>query len=317
MSSPIPKYIDSTDKEQYFTIKKIETLKELQSLIDELQGQELIYRGMHDSMYKIFSSYHRYLHSKKGNESYVDGEVSLMKSKIIGEQIDKIVTSCSFRKNYLQIADDYAKANNGRYRLDTGHFRYYFHSLSKMQHYNAHTYLVDFTYALYVGLLFAVLNHRKASYVSLITFPKNLLTPLDLSDSPADVETYTERSFLVRDIKDPGLLKSKLYDVGLHLLLSPRILLVKAEEKYVRNKRQRNQHGCFLLYDPISSKGIIDDGLESRISDSYYNPRNTSSQKFTSYEISSALIPDIKKILKAKKITPFRLGFNWHLIKCW
>lgn len=132
--------------------------------------------------------------------------------------------------------------------------------------------MVDFTHNIFVGLSFAILYLAGAPFVSLITFPNAFVPPLNLNDIPADVETYTERGLLVRQLNDSGLLKGKLYRVGLNILLRPIILSIDAEEKYFRNRRKKSQHGCFVLYDPIGAHGIMNDGLESLIYSTYCNP---------------------------------------------
>ncbi len=310
MSDPIPKYQNESEKELHFNIVKIETAEQLTDLIAQLSEVDLIFRGVHDSTYKVFSSYHRYLHLNKGDKSYVEDEGSLLTSKVISAQIEKIVCSRSFRKTFMRIADDYAEKSGGKYRLDTGHFRYLFHSLSKMQHYNEHTFLVDFTYDIYVGLLFATLDHHNSPYVSLIAYPIHNVLPVNLEDTSEDIEHYAERENVKHHLENSGLLKKKLYDVGLQQLYHPIVLFIGAEEKYLRNNRQKLQQGCFIIYTPTNSTGIMNEGLESLIADPKTNPTNPSGVKLTSYEISASLIPDIKRILKMHKVTPYSIGLS-------
>lgn len=301
----LPFYSSIQEKEEYFSIKQINTLVELINEIESLNEEGHIYRGVNDSSYKMLSSYHRLLHT---GEYKCEDERSIGDSQFLEEQYKNLSNNSSFIEDAMEIADSYNITDEGEYRIDGALNRYLFTCSSTLQHYENISFLLDFTSDPYVGLFFSTYQHSEADFISLIYFPVSLIEHLNLESEDDFIEVYSSRDEFHKYLTDSDYVIRRLKNLATHFLTDSRPLVLESYNRYILNDRQEKQKGCFVLYKPNTLCGPSESALEEVIISKFDNPKNKGRVKPTSIEIPRNLIPEINSFLRSIQISKKSLG---------
>ena len=237
-SQPLPFYLSSSEKEEHFRLKQINTFTELIEEIESLNEEEHIYRGVNDASYKMLSSYHRHLHTE---EYKCEDERSLGDSQFLEEQYKKLSNNSSFIEAAMEIADSYNKTEEGQYRIDGALDRFLLTCSSTLQHYENISFLLDFTSDPYVGLFFSTYQHSEADFISLIYFPVSLIEKLNLENEDDFIKVYSSKDEFYKYLMDPDYVIDRLKNLSDHLLTDSRPLFLESSNRYIFNDRKKNK----------------------------------------------------------------------------
>ena len=130
----LEEYSSLTQKKSFFETKNVDTHKEFDTIYEKLNKSTLLYRGIHEARYKIYTSAQR---------EWITNEYS--KQGITFTQFIHSIIS-NIRKN--TILSKYYKSLN----INENDLLY----ISLLQHYGAPSPLLDFTHRLNVALYFAI-----------------------------------------------------------------------------------------------------------------------------------------------------------------
>jgi len=301
---PTPVYTNKVEKVEYFDIVHIASMKELNDKLESIRKEEYFYRGVNNSLYKIFSSYHRYLFE---TEYPLVDERSLGDSKILNSQFEEQIFNETFRSTLEELK---SKQENEDDYLVVGNLyqKYLFLAMSKLQHYAKRSFLIDFTIDPLVALFFAVYKHQDAEQVSVMYFPKSDINYISFDHKHnSEIELLVESNKVFEDLNNERILKAQFFKVARHFLYSPIVLSIEFGEISIGNFRQEKQMGCFICYNPH----LFNSPLENRIVSGFENPANrVSKTKITSVDIDKKLIPEIKYLLFEKGYTEKSLGLK-------
>ena len=128
----LEEYSNLSQKEPFFETKNINTYKEFDNIYEELKENTLLYRGIHEAKYKIYTSAQR---------EWITNEYS--KNGMTYTQFIQSIIS-NIRKN--TILSKYYKSLN----INENDLLY----ISLLQHYGAPSPLLDFTYNINIALYF-------------------------------------------------------------------------------------------------------------------------------------------------------------------
>ena len=137
----LEEYSNLSQKEPFFETKNINTYKEFDNIYEELKENTLLYRGIHEAKYKIYTSAQR---------EWITNEYS--KNGMTYTQFIQSIIS-NIRKN--TILSKYYKSLN----INENDLLY----ISLLQHYGAPSPLLDFTYNINIALYFALDGMKIAS----------------------------------------------------------------------------------------------------------------------------------------------------------
>lgn len=304
-SESLPKYKSSKEKSDFFDMKLIDSVEQLQKEIEALDKGKYYFRGVSNWSYKMYSSYHRYLFTQE--YEYIK-ERSLAESEVLNSQFDKIVKDKVFIETSKRIADHYNDDNEG-YRIDNAFDRHLFLSMSKLQHYDQLSFLLDFSYNPLVSLYFACTNNNGTERASLIYFPKEKINYVDLEKKDEHLMFYGDKEKFHKDLENAEYLKNTFHRIGRWYLTTPIVLAIDFENEFIFNERQQKQEGCFITYRPNGLGGPRVKPLEELLAIGFTNPANREQNtKPTSLEINPDIFKDVNKMIKEKGITKSNLG---------
>ncbi len=276
----LEEYSNLVQKESFFETNNVHTYKEFDSIYEDLKMQTLLYRGIHEARYKIYTSAQR---------EWITNEYS-NQGITFTQFIQSIITN--IRQN--TILSKYYKSLN----INENDLLY----ISLLQHYGAPSPLLDFTHSLNIALYFALegmsivsSNNDIDNYFSLYIIDRNkcgnelvdIVSFLDhgLENGTAlledfktqhpnidldysllkDVDKYTK--WIKQDGTNDGLCKMNCGFLDNPLNTDSIAMYETKDFLYWSNINLIAQQGCFILYTKESTP------LEQYFSDENYLPK--------------------------------------------
>lgn len=298
----IPKYQDSREKEENFDIIWIDSFQDLLTEFKKTDTSDnsYIFRGIHGSEYKLFSSLHRLKIERNKNKN------SDFEEKVLVQQIKTIIKNPFFKKLYKRILEGDEKpfdlAQHEGYLIDQTLINFFQFIISNLQHYEGYTPFVDFTKNIDVALFFAFRNLNKTSFNNILSTYSSIyvLNSKFISkyrhicfedEVVSDFDTIFECFF-----KNNTTFSEKVKD----LFLPRESLLFLDYSKYLFNLNILAQEGCFLNY-------YISNDLKP-LEDYYYNGMTINEnlsrreERLQCIEINHKLVSQVNDYLKEKGV---------------
>jgi len=299
-ASSLPEYTSFEEKKESFDVRIVDNINQLNTHIEFYSDKDYLFRGVNSWKYKMLSSYHRYLHLTK--YPWFD-ERSIEDSKLLNAQIDTLFESNDFKEHCQFVAEMYIE-DKERILLNNVIERNFFLTMSKLQHYENKSFLIDFTEDPFVALWFAIYDNKEEDErISLIAFPKNRIRYLSLDPEQDKYKAFGSKERLLKNISNPEYMKIQLGVIEKMLWFSAPVVHINYEDNFIKNARQEAQKGSFIAYSPpMKSGNYSDEGLENLLINGHCNPVNHDRTKPISLEISNSKIPEIEDILKQKGI---------------
>ncbi|MBI2270429.1 MAG: FRG domain-containing protein [Bacteroidetes bacterium] len=298
MTEP-PKYNNFEEKKAYFEIIKINDFETLWDKLGKINF-EAIYRGVSSSLYKIFSSQHRFIIendlSNDNNELLITRE--LFKHVLKLSYLNDLF--CETQRTVGNIRLDSTINDTTSVSHKTIKLKYTFFLFSILQHYKAIAPLVDFTSNFQKALFFATDNVNESTYsdenniknyVSVYILNKGRIIKNKVNKSAHGKLTNPQRlKWMIEAwFKDAIELADSFFIDNCHYINDE--LHLFEDDEFIENINLIVQEGKFIFYK-LNGKRSLEEVYKKAYGD-----------KILSFEIHKKLIPEIILSLTEKKIT--------------